>query len=268
MAKSSDFIAADGYIDVAEIVLLAKEIDKFAAKEHMKPAEIHCAGKVIPKFDKAKTKGEKADIYERKRAQPIKIKKSMPKAGARMKMQILLRNYKGLDETEFWDDYKAAVKALEQHSKVAEKFVAQYKKNGAKLREKQAAVFDKAVDALLDILKDAGIEEDDIAVGQSTMGKTMCVCVGKGLYVSIGKSDEEKFEKTLASNEEQDKPKSKQKLKKADKDDAKSSKKKAKLSTRDDEDADDDDDDDAPRSSSTKTKKVKKVDSKLVKRRK
>lgn len=221
--KASDFLEKDGYVNVKEITTLAKEIDKFAAKEGMKGAEIYFAPKLITKFDAAKLK-DKGDAFTRKRAQIIKTKSKMPATGSRMKMQVLLRNYKGLDDTDFAKDFEAAKKALDMHHKAAEKFQESFKKASRKASEAASKQHDKAVDELIDILKDAGLSEDDIAIGKSTMGKTMVVCVGKGLYVSIGKADETKFEKTLDSLEEDEDEKPAKKAKKADKADKKEKK--------------------------------------------
>src|SRR5574343_761083 len=121
MAKPNKFLSTDGYINVEAFVALAKEIDKVATKEQLKPTEIHFAGKVIPKYDAAKAKAG-GEAFTKKRAQLIKMKTRMPQAGARMRMVVLLRDYKGLSDAhpEFDKDFDAAINAINAHNKQAE----------------------------------------------------------------------------------------------------------------------------------------------------
>lgn len=193
------FLSKDGYIDSAEFTSLAREIDKFAAKEGLKPAEIHFAGKVIPKYDTAKAKAN-PDLFTRKRAQVIKVRTRMPAAGSRMKMVVVLRNYKGLEEFEdFTKDFNAALKAIAAHNKLAEKTIAAYKKEGLKKRQQGAKEFDKNADAFIALLEGAGVKAANIAVGTSMMGKTIIVKLPNGGFVSVGKADAERFKKAKDS---------------------------------------------------------------------
>lgn len=203
MAKPNKFLSHDGYINVEAFVALAKEIDKVATKEQLKPTEIHFAGKVIPKYDTAKAKAG-GEAFTKKRAQLIKMKTRMPQAGARMRMVVLLRDYKGLDEAhpEFDKDFNAAIDAIAAHNKLAEKTVATLKAAGAKKREAANKDFDKALAAFEDVLEAAGFDLDkSVAIGTSMMGKTMIVKLPGNNYVSIGKADAERFNKAKASGD-------------------------------------------------------------------
>jgi hypothetical protein len=201
MAAAINFISKDGFLNVEEFVLLAREIDKIATKEGLKPAEIHYAGKVIPKYDltKAKAGGE---AFTKKRAQLVKVRARMPASGSRVKMVVLLRNYKGIEEyTEFTKDFAAAVKAIATHNKLAERVIVTNKKEGAKKRDVANAAFDKNVDAFLELMSDAGVSEDEVAIGMSMMGKTIIVKLPNGGYVSVGKADKERFLKAKESGD-------------------------------------------------------------------
>lgn len=204
-----NFLSADGYINVEEFTALAREIDKEAIKLGLKPCMIHYAGKVMPKFDKVKQKAN-PDLFTRKRAQIIKERTRMPAAGSRMKMVIVLREYKGFEDNEefkgFIADINAAKKAIVAHNKLAERTVASIKKEGAKKRDALNAAFDKNLDCFIeDVLKVDGefIDGVDAAVGTSMMGKTLIIKLPNGGYVSVGKADKERF---LKAQESEDNP--------------------------------------------------------------
>ena len=195
-----NFLSKDGYLNIEAFIGLAREIDKIATKESFKPTDIYFAGKVIPKFDVAKAKAG-GEAFTKKRAQVVKIKTRMPAAGSRMRMVVVLRDYKGFDEAhpEFNKDFDAAVKAIEAHNKLAEKTVASMKAAGAKKRDVAKKEFDANAEAFLDLLADAGIKDSSIAVGMSMMGKTIIVKLPNGGYVSVGKADKERFVKAKES---------------------------------------------------------------------
>ena len=242
MAKEITPLAADGFLNPEFFIPLAREIDKVAAKEGLKPQEVYFTSKAVPKFDKAKAKAG-GDAFTKKRAQPIKIKKRPPVAGARVKMVVHLRLYKGItdDEFGFAKDIKIAIRALEQHGKLAERTVEANKKAGAKIRERAAKEFDKNIEAVKDLLEEAGVDEDDVAIGQSMMGKTMIVRLPNGGYVSIGKSDEAKFNAAQSADDEDEDEKPQKKKKKKGSDEKPSKKLKKSKSRRDD------DEDEAPK---------------------
>lgn len=198
----SKILDKDGYINNGEIVSLAKEIDKIAKKEGLKESEIYFVGKTMPKYDREKAKA-KGDAFTKRRAQIIKMKKRMPAAGSRMKMVVLLRLYKGFDDLEgadeFSKDIDAALSAINAHNKLAEKTIDSFKKEGAKTRAAAAKVFDKNIDSFTELLVGAGVKKSSIAIGQSMMGKSMLVKLPNGGYISVGKADEEKFEKAKES---------------------------------------------------------------------
>ena len=198
---SINFLSKDGLLNIEQIVLLAREIDKLALKEQLKPAEIHFSGKVIPKYDAAKAKAG-GEAFEKKRSIPIKVRSRMPTTGSRVKMVALLRNYKGLDEfTEFTADFNAAVKAIAAHNKIAERFITKNKAEGAKKRAAATKDFDKNINCFLDsILSEDAEEGKDYVVGTSMMGKTLLLKLPNGGYVSVGKADKERFLKALESS--------------------------------------------------------------------
>ena len=66
-------LSRDGYLDTQWFTDLAREIDKFAIKEGMKPTLIYFTPKVVPKYDKTKEKAG-GDTWTKKRAQEVKIK--------------------------------------------------------------------------------------------------------------------------------------------------------------------------------------------------
>ena len=216
-------LSRDGYLDTQWFTDLAREIDKFAIKEGMKPTLIYFTPKVVPKYDKTKEKAG-GDTWTKKRAQEVKIKKRAPAAGSRMRMVVQLRLYKGIEDPElgFSKDIKLALKAIEQHNKLAVRTVDHIKKAGAKLRERAAKDFDKNLVCFInDILKDGDgelLDGVDYSVGQSMMGKTLIVKLPNGGYVSIGKSDATKFENAQASaeDEEDEKPAKRKKKKNRD----------------------------------------------------
>lgn len=229
MAKDIEFLAADGYLDPQAFKDLAREIDKYGKKEGMKPTTIYFTPKSVPAFDKKKAKAD-PDAYEKKRAQPVKTKSREPAAGSRVKMVIQLRLYKGIEEKEhgFSRDIKEAIRALESHGKKAEKTIEHNKKVGAKLRERGAKEFDKNLESFEELLQEAGVEAEDIAIGTSMMGKTMILRLPNGGYVSIGKSDEAKFNKAQESGDEEEEAAPKKKAKKS-KEEAPAKKKKKKV---------------------------------------
>ena len=193
------FISKDGFLDTAEITVLARNIDKFATKQGLKTTGIWFSARLIPKYDadRAKIGGE---LYARKRAKLLKMKTRMPALGTRVMVQILLKNYKGLEDTatfkeEFAKDYKAAVAAIEAHNKAAEKFIARFKEAATKKREKVNAEFDKNIDEAVNVLTAGGVAKKYIVVGTSMLGKTVLVKLPNGGYISVGKADKERFDK-------------------------------------------------------------------------
>jgi hypothetical protein len=199
--KEMSFLEADGYINVDAFVELVRDIDKLAASEGLKPAELYFTAKGVVKADHPSKQRLEASAFEKKRAQPIKKKTRMPASGSRVRMMVLLRNYKGLDQfADYWKDYNLALKAIERHNKKAEKTVATLKERAAKMRDRANAEFDKNLKAFDDLLADAGIDEKDVAIGTSMMGKSMIVRLPNGGFISIGKADKEKFDKAVASS--------------------------------------------------------------------
>lgn len=197
----SDFLAKDGYIDTPEFIKLVRDIDRLAAKEHLKPLEIYYSKRAVVRADHPSKKRLDAAAFEKKRAMPIKMRKRPPASGLAIRMQVLLTNYKGLDEYEdYWRDYQHALKAIERHNARAEKVIEKLKAAAAKVREANNAAFEKNVNCFV---KDVADElELEYAVGQSMMGKTVILALPNGGYVSIGKSDKEKFLKAKAAAKE------------------------------------------------------------------
>lgn len=200
----SQFLDADGYINVAEFIALARDIDRMAVKEGLKPANLYFSKKAIVKADHPSASRLDEEAFTKKRAQPIKEKARMPASGSRVRMMVLLRNYKGLEQyDDFFHDYQLAVKAIERHNARADKVIERLKTTAAKKRDTLNAAFDKNLNCFIEeVLKDengdflAGV---DAAVGTSMMGKTLIVQLPNGGYVSIGKADAERFEKAQAS---------------------------------------------------------------------
>lgn len=185
------FIAPDRFLASEEFTLLAREIDKLAISQNLKPSDIYFAAKVIPKYDQAKA-AKDPDGFTKKRAIPVKSRSRMPPAGSRMKMVIMLRLYKDLPE-EFDQDIKEAIRAIEKHNVRAEKYILAGKESAKKKRDTLAKAFDKNLDSIEKVLLSAGLKSKDLAIGSSMMGKTMIVRLPNGGYVSVGKADEEKF---------------------------------------------------------------------------
>lgn len=202
-SSSNPFLDQDGLINVQEFITFAREIDKVAVKDGLKPAELYFSKIAIPKFDAAKDKAG-VELYVRKRHTPTGTKARAPATGARVRMVVLLRNYKGfLDNdaySDFHKDFAKAQKALETHNKLAERFQEKHKIGAAKKREAANKDFDKNVDSLMDLLIDkAGVDEKNIAIGTSMMGKTVIFKLPNGGYVSVGKADAERFKKAKES---------------------------------------------------------------------
>lgn len=195
MASGPAFLGKDKYINPEAFLALAREFDKYAAAEGMKPSDIHFSPKVILKYDVERKKKLGAEAFEKKRAILIKIKKRMPAAGSRMRMVVVLRLYKGWEETEFASDIEKALDAIDAHNAKATEVIANYKDAGRAKREELAAAFDENLEAFEEVLEKAGVKTSSIAIGTSMMGKTMILKLPNGGYVSIGKADREKFEK-------------------------------------------------------------------------
>lgn len=193
----SQFLDADGYINVAEFISLARDIDKLAVQEGLKPKEIYFSKKAIVKADHPSKAKIDETAFAKKRAQPIKSRARMPASGSRVRMMVWLRNYKGLDQFgDYWSDFQNAVKAIERHTAKAEKTLERIKVAYVKTRDSANAAFDKNLDCFINKVLP---EDVDYAVGKSMMGKTLIVALPNGGFVSIGKSDKEKFLKARES---------------------------------------------------------------------
>lgn len=197
MARQNPFLSEDGFINLPEMIALCRDIEKEATALGLKPAEIYFAPKVIPKYDETRAENQ-GEAYTKKRAVPIKSRTRMPASGTRVKMQVLLRNFKKLEElgTDFVRDYELARKAIDVHTAKAEKLVEKFKAAGAKAREKAGKEFDKNIDCFLNEILPEGFKEGkDYVVGTSMMGKTLLIRLPNGGYVSVGKADAARFEK-------------------------------------------------------------------------
>ena len=193
----SQFLDSDGYINVAEFIALARDIDRMAAKEGLKPAEVYFSKKAVVKFDHPSKAKIDAEAFTKKRAQPIKMRTRMPASGSRVRMMVLLRNYKGLDQyADFWGDYQHAVKAIERHTAKAEKVIERLKSDAAKKRDTMNAAFDKNIKCLVEEVLP---EDMEYAIGTSMMGKTVIIKLPNGGYMSVGKADKERFLKAQES---------------------------------------------------------------------
>lgn len=201
---SNPFLDKDGYLNIPEIVALTREIEKEALKAGLKPGVVYFSGKVIPKYDAERAK-KLGEAFDKKRAQPIKTRARMPASGSRLKMQVILRDFKNMDtlDIDFEKDFALAVRAIESHTKLAVKTQERMKAAGAKLREKAGKEFDKNIDCFLEKVLPENFEEGkDYVVGTSMMGKTLLVKLPNGGYVSIGKADEARFEKALGAGDD------------------------------------------------------------------
>lgn len=190
-------LSKDGYLDTAWFTQLAREIDKFAAKEGLKPSTIYYSPKVIPKFDKTKEKAG-GTTWTKKRAQIVKTKSRAPAAGSRVKMVVQLRLYKNIEDPEygFHKDIRIALKAIDQHNKLAERVVGQIKKEAEKLRNRAAKEFDANLDCFIEEFLGEAVEDEDYVIKQSMTGKKLILRLPNGGYVNLGKSDETQFSAT------------------------------------------------------------------------
>ncbi len=190
-------LSKDGYLDTAWFTQLAREIDKFAAKEGLKPSTIYYSPKVIPKFDKTKEKAG-GTTWTKKRAQIVKTKSRAPAAGSRVKMVVQLRLYKNIEDPEygFHKDIRIALKAIDQHNKLAERVVGKIKKEAEKLRNRAAKEFDANLDCFTEEFLGEAVEDEDYVIKQSMTGKKLILRLPNGGYVNLGKSDETQFSAT------------------------------------------------------------------------
>lgn len=198
------YLSKDGYINVEAFVELVRDIDKLAAAEGLKPMELHYTKKALVREDHpSKAKLDEA-VFEKKRAQPIKLRKRPPVSGSAVRMMVLLRNYKDLDQfADYWKDYNLALKAIERHNTKAERVIASTKATAAKKRDVANAAFDKNIDCLLNKVLP---EDAEYIIGQSMMGKTVILRLPNGGYVSVGKSDKQKYDAAVAKAEEVEAP--------------------------------------------------------------
>ena len=185
------YVSKDGYINTPAFIELVRDIDKLALAEGLKPAELYFSKKAIVRDDHPSKDKLEASAFEKKRAQPIKLRKRAPVSGSAVRMMVLLRNYKGLDEfADYWKDYQLALKAIERHNTKAERVIGNLKAAAAKKRETVNAAFDKNIECFLDLAEEAGLQ---CAIGTSMMGKTVIIKLPNGGYMSVGKADKERF---------------------------------------------------------------------------
>lgn len=200
--------------------------------------------KKIEKFDSAKN--NKGDLnYLAKRALPVKATRRLTDRGSIRNMALLTifpadKMTKAYGEDPFAKlrkSIKECVSAFNTHMKRADKTKESVTKEKTKIRDTNNAAYAKAIDAFKSVLEEAGFDMDkDMIESTSMMGKTVLLRVGKGLVVSIGKSDEEKFKaaKKKAAEQDDDAPAKKKvgiKSKKSVKEE-KPAKKKVKTSTK------------------------------------
>ena len=198
----SQFLDQDGYINTTEFINLVRDIDKLAVTEGLKPAELYFSKKAIVRPDHPSKARLDDAAFTKKRAQPIKRKSRMPVSGSSVRMMVLLRNYKGLDQfDDYWKDYCLALKAIERHNARAEKVIERIKADAVKRRGVVNAAFDKNIDCFIDeVIGDNS--SVDYVVGTSMMGKTLLIKLPNGGYMSIGKADKERFVKAKQAEDE------------------------------------------------------------------
>ena len=203
------YLSRDGYINTPAFVELVRDIDKLALAEGLKPLDLYFSKKAIVRDDHPSKAKLDAAAFEKKRAQPIKPRKRAPTSGSAVRMMVLLRNYKGLDQfADYWKDYQMAVKAIERHNAKAERVIGNLKAAAAKKRDVVNAAFDKNIECFLDLAEEAGLE---CAIGTSMMGKTVIIKLPNGGYMSVGKADKERFIKAQESEAAAEAPASKKK---------------------------------------------------------
>ncbi len=198
------YLSKDGYINTPAFIELVRDIDKLAVAEGLKPLEIHFSKKAIVRDDHPSKAKLEASAFEKKRAQPIKMRKRPPTSGSAVRMMVLLRNYKGLDQfADYWKDYQLALKAIERHNSKAERVIASIKTVAAKKRDAANAAFDKNIDCFVNKVLP---EDAEYIIGQSMMGKTVILRLPNGGYLSVGKSDKQKYDAAVAKAEEAEAP--------------------------------------------------------------
>lgn len=197
------FLDRDGYINTPAFIELVRDIDKMAAAEGLKATDLYFSKKAIVRADHPSKAKLDAAAFEKKRAQPIKPRKRAPTSGSAVRMMILLRNYKGLENfPDYWKDYQLAVKAIERHNAKAEKVIGSLKAAAVKNREKANAAFDKNIDCFInEVLAEGAVEGEDYVVGTSMMGKTLLIKLPNKGVMSVGKADLARFNKAVADNE-------------------------------------------------------------------
>ena len=194
------YLSKDGYINTPAFIELVRDIDKLAVAEGLKPLEIHFSKKAIVRDDHPSKAKLEASAFEKKRAQPIKMRKRPPTSGSAVRMMVLLRNYKGLDQfADYWKDYQLALKAIERHNTKAERVIASIKTVAAKKRDAANAAFDKNIDCFVNKVLP---EDAEYIIGQSMMGKTVILRLPNGGYLSVGKSDKQKYDAAVAKSQE------------------------------------------------------------------
>ena len=203
MAK---FLSADGYINTPAFIELVRDIDKLAVAESLKPLEVHFSKKAIVREDHPSAARMDSAAFEKKRAQEIKVRKRPPVSGSAVRMMVLLRNYKGLDQfADYWKDYQFALKAIERHNVKALKSITSLKTAAVKKRDKLNAEFDRNIDVFINKLIGDN-QSVDYVVGKSMMGKTLLVKLPNGGVVSVGKADIERFNKAVEAEESEAAP--------------------------------------------------------------
>ena len=191
-AAASGYLDADGFVNSAKLQVLMKRVMAAAEKAGLKADGVFYTKKDIIKqsatLEKAKDTA-KRHKYQILRAQQIRSRKTMPKAGlSAITGKPLFVSYVGLDRA-LASEVKKAVAAITKHNTKALKSVEKVKVEKSDIREQKASDFEKNLVLVKEILTGAGIKEANIFEGRSMFGKTVYVKLANGGVITIGASD-------------------------------------------------------------------------------
>ena len=191
-AVANSYLDADGFVNGAKLQALTKKVMAAAEKLGLKANGVFYTKKEVIKQSATleKTKDTvKRHKYQVLRAQPIRGRKTMPKAGpSALTGKLLFVAYEGLDRT-LQAEVKKAMSAIAKHNTKSVKVVGNVKEEKADIREEKMAAFDKNLVVLKEILLAGGIKESSIVEGRSMFGKTVYVQLPNKGVITIGASD-------------------------------------------------------------------------------
>lgn len=199
LSAADNFRSADGLLNFEAVFKLQAQIADLLKKNQkagkdIKPVGYYVVSTKAKPVQYSAALAKKDDLkYQTRRATKIAERKSIrPESLAKVK--VLITQLDGADvPAALKARIKGAVAAIFQHVKRLDKVKAGIDKKKAKIRDASNSAFEKAVEALRDVLIEGGVKEQNIIESQGMMGKSVLVKLDANTVVSIGKADIARF---------------------------------------------------------------------------